>query len=339
MKIKLPKSRKVIVIADEPEAPKETGAYQIEPARCTEGKLSAQDVLNLPDSWGVDDNTVYEVKEDGRRYFLQVRPNGAKINYLTSRRIGKNTGRYVEKQDSEPKMRDHYFVMMDDTIFDGEICAVGDSTTSNEAATAMATGQSIFKVWDIIRHRGDDLRGCMDTNRRRLLEQLSKHFPKWMLLEWRYKNPKPLLRDVLARGGEGIVQKKLNAPYGEGWLKIKKEKTYDVIITGCDYSDSAKYAPHGWIKNVHFSQYRNGVLTPCGQTSGMDEQTRDYITKNIKRLVKEQQVIELIANLRFPSGALRHPRFLPFKPGQVREKHPSFRYDKNPQDCIWTDDH
>jgi hypothetical protein len=107
---------------------------------------------------------------------------------------------------------------------------------------------------------------------------------------------------------------------------------------------------NGWVGAVKFSQYvpkTDEELTACaheaeaamqnceccpecsgywklveiGQTSGMDEETRTYMTEHTEELIGK--VIEVGAMERIKkTNALRHPRFL------------RFRDDKLPRECI-----
>ena len=112
-----------------------TLAHQLPPARCKKAKTLAQaeKVWTKPHP-----SRTYEIKEDGHRYYLQVRPRLSFINYLTSRRVSKETGVMVEKQDKLPHVRDHKFPLKwRDTVFDGKWCGGKDSA---ETAHAIANG-------------------------------------------------------------------------------------------------------------------------------------------------------------------------------------------------------
>ena len=59
-------------------------------------------------------------------------------------------------------------------------------------------------------------------------------------------------------------------------------------------------------------------------TSGFDDETREYFTRNKDRLIGS--VIEVKANdIMKDTGKLRHPRYL------------RMRSDKNPEQCTWKD--
>ena len=155
---------------------------------------------------------------------------------------------------------------------------------------------------------------------------------------------------MLERGGEGVIVKRKDAPYGAHWYKGKAEEKYDVVIWGYENSASAKYAPKGWIKGIQFGQwleisveeYRSRSATAptyfgpgslrtsadgkcfvfwdCGRTSGFNEVVRDLVSKNKEMFIGK--AMEIKAQLRLPSLKFRHPRFS------------RWREDKNPEECV-----
>jgi len=155
-----------------------------------------------------------------------------------------------------------------------------------------------------------------------------------------------LYDSVVKRGGEGIILKDLTAPYYPGkrnksWVKVKKERDFDVVFMGITEAEkvtvksdgtesAAKYA--GQAGAIRFGQYvtkKDGgifdgipVLTEIGQTSGFDDAFRLDITKNATVYTAEKRVFQVRANEQFESGALRHPRFIQWRP------------DKQAADCL-----
>lgn len=320
----------------------DTDAWQIPPAECEEAYL----VDEALEKWDIrDEGVLYEEKMDGLRYLFQTNPHGADQNYLTSKRISKVTKRFVEKQDKCPLMRDHKMPpWMRQCVFDGEIFSPG---ISSDTVHAMARGNVEYFVWDIIVLRGKPISHWPLKKRLAKLRKLAKFFPKWMKMIPVYYDHTFAIGKVRQAGGEGIVRKKLDDPYGWGWAKAKEEITEDVVIIGYEDSKSDSYQPKGWIQNVCFAQFvpleaakkldpkgkrfagppikRNGdyyVLFDVGKTSGMDEKQRANFSAEKEEFMHE--VMEITAQLRLPSGKFRHPRY------------ERMRYDKNAKDCIWT---
>lgn len=316
-------------------------AHQIEPARCKRSMLPAE----VFEAMWPSKTTHAERKEDGIRYLLQVCPNGATHNFLTSRRISDITSQYVEKQDKLPSIKNHSFpVRWRDTVLDGEVISLQSGATSAEAQHAVATGSVTYVVWDVLRYCGSDVTTMPLFERRALLDiMLAEHRPAWLRPVDHSNNPHALLRKVFDEGGEGIILKNLNASYGVHWTKVKGVETHDCIITGYDMSTEGKYYQAGWIKNIRLGQWLicnkptdlpkgavvlrnrkvgkvNWVLLDVGRASGFDDKQRADFTKNQKAYL--DQPVEIKCQLRLPSGMFRHPRFNRLRP------------DKPPEQCI-----
>lgn len=319
---------------------KETVPYQIIPARC-KGSVPVDHVLSDPESW--DGKWAAEEKKDDIRYLLQICPGNSDHNFLTSRRVSVVTGKLVQKEDKLPHIRDFKFPdWLRDTVFDGGIYGGG---FSSDVQHEIATGsQCMYAVWDVLKISGKSVAELPYQERRQLILSLRKFLPDWMTIIPNSDRPSKLLKEVLDSGGEGIVLKDPDAPYGEGWLKVKREETYDVVIWDYEWSTSQKYGSRNWIKSVKFGQWVpedkviqfglehrkvcsrkiNGVphvLIDCGRASGMTEDVRKTISEDPEKYA--YTTIEIEAQQRFPSGKFRHPRFL------------RFREEKSPYECIW----
>lgn len=315
-----------------------TKAHQLDPAGCTKTFTFDQfQTLSDKDLAGL----YADEKFDGRRYLLQVRPNGAKFNYLTSRRKSVVTNLMVEKQDSLPFFRDCAFGPRD-SVYDGELVHP-DGGTSHEAATAIAEGTALFRVFDVLRLDGKDLRSSPQSARWWALSQVARDFPDRIYAVPHSKSPRRLLHAVRETGGEGIILKVPTAEYGEGWFKVVSVEFHDVVVIGYEMSDSDKYGPKHWIKGVRFGQWvpinvgekhfpttlksfrsKDGQcwgLIEMGQTSGFTEKLRAEISANKEKFLGRVMIIK--AKGREVSGAFRHPRF--------HDWHP----DKNEKECIF----
>jgi len=142
--------------------------------------------------------------------------------------------------------------------------------------------------------------------------------------------------EIWARGGEGVILKRKDAPYTDknAWVKVKTQNTYDVVIMG--YKDpkevsikvgdtdatTTKFALLGWIGAIVFGQYVNGELRQFGNTSGMPDNIRQLLSESGDSFIGTVMTIE--AQSRIPkSGYFRHPRFL-----RLRE-------DKTADQCVY----
>ena len=326
-----------------------TLALQLTPARCKKATT-----LNKVLKGWTNPTDEYEVKEDGNRYLLQVRPNGAKINYLTSRRISVHTGEFVEKQDKVPTVRDLKFnPVLWGTVFDGEWCA-GENAASTQSG--LSRGKGYYVVWDLLYHEGKDIRQSPRHRRLKLLKQLfdDGYLPEWMRLRIAFDDVQAALNYVKQHKKEGLVRKTRDGIYGEGWEKATATHTHDVIIWGYFETKSADWKSKGWIGALRIGQWRklsssetkrtaidleqNSVQRPVpgmrdirkgvayefidvGRCSGMTAALRGKISAERKHYLGKVIIIKCKERI---AEKFRHPRFN------------GFHTDKNAFECIYT---
>jgi ATP-dependent DNA ligase len=326
--------------------PEMTPAAQIPPARCEESFTVSQ-----REQWLLDSHD-YEEKMDGIRYYLHVNPRRCGYNVLTSRHQSKLNGFYVQKEDKVPQLRNHTFpAWLNDSLFDGEIYSTG---LSSDTQHHMMTGDVTYHVWDVLFLGGRCVAHENSAQRRVRLEKLSLFFPPFMKLVERREDGNEFLEEILSRGGEGMVRKRRDAPYGVGWAKIKKADHQDVVIWGYHESKALSYAPKGWIQSVRVGQWLKtnrtalaslnaatcssdgpvpGAVTlgrasgdfrifvDCGQCSGMTEEMRaEFSSHQVKYI---GSVIEIEYERRLKSGKFRNIRFN------------RLRADKGSLDCLF----
>jgi len=298
-------------------------AYQFEPA-ASSGKFDAEGLVKgtvkLPSHI-----TMAEDKADDLRYLLQIAPNGSKKNYLTSRRISKLTGRYVEKQDWCPLMRDQSFAHVPDfanTVIDGGICGEGVST---DVVHQMRQGDVAYRAFDVLMLRGRDVRDLEACKRKDMLEAFVDmcNLP-WLTVARTIPRHQIIgqLKIALESGKEGLMLKNDHAPYGKGWYKAKRKETFDVIIVGYSDPDSEIYASKGWIGQLIVGQMTpKGEIVQLGFVKNMTDALRAQISSNKKKFL--HTVVEITAQERLKSGKFRNP--------SVKMPRP----DKSPQMCIF----
>jgi DNA ligase-1 len=143
------------------------------------------------------------------------------------------------------------------------------------------------------------------------------------------------LRQALDRGHEGIMAKSRNATYaagsrGQGWLKIKKAHTLDLVILAAEWGNGRR---QGWLSNLHLGARdpENGAYAMLGKTfKGMTDEMLAWQTKKLLELeiardsytvfVQPSLVVEIAfsdiqISPRYPSGlALRFARVKRYRP-------------------------
>jgi ATP-dependent DNA ligase len=292
---------------------------QIEPAKCR-GKLKES-------YWDDNNNWVAEFKFDGTRYLMHITHNGSRF---TSRRQSVNGTGFVEKRNF-PHLET---VSFEDTVLDGEM-VLNLFGSSYESATITGSGREVailkqkelgfihYFCFDILFFRGNDIRGLDYAKRKTILDSVVKRIanPYLHYVKHYHIAKKDYYNSIVRKGGEGIVLKDIHSQYGERskWVKIKKQETWDVFITG--YLDPSqisekvdgtfsitRYEEKGWIGSICIGQI--GLLD-CGSVSGMSEEVRASMSADPQKYIG--RVIEIEAQERLPSGRFRHPRFIRFR--------------------------
>ena len=305
-----------------------TLAHQIQPQRCKfKASTDADEIQSEIKKRLIrkyKTGSIYaEPKLDGIRYLLQIKPNGANINYLTSRRISVETDNFVEKQNVVTHLRDQEFLTYwDDTVLDGELVGGG---LSSDTQHEMVNGDVTYHAFDIIRCRGEDVSSRSWDDRQRLLSLFfSDHENLLSGIERVEPNEHifGVLDEQLAAGREGIVIKHSESKYGEDWIKVKRKETFDAIVTGVEMSTAARHVDHGWIATIKLGQINpTGLMIDCGKTTGFTDSERALFTKLHEAGELVGMVVEVEAQQQLRSGKFRHPRFL------------RIRADKNASDC------
>jgi len=290
-------------------------AELIPPSRC-KGKLPEE----------FSEWHVAEEKIDGSRYVLYlgngVDPYGRqKGNTLLSRRESTVDGKHVDKTKNVPHITSPaYPESLQDTVIDGEIFLGDFQTTASimgsGSGTAIAkqedAGYVLYRAFDCMVFRGQDIRGLALEKRRRILEEVvarmdNEHvvaIPQWT--EGFQKH----FHDITDKGGEGLIIKDIRMGYGVGWAKMKKAYEVSAFITGFK-NGNGKFAEQ--VGSLELSVYHEGGTVYIGHVSGFDDQTRARITENKEEyLGKVLDVNTMRLNkpsADFPLGRLFQPTF------------------------------
>ncbi len=269
----------------------------IEPKTCNLG--TEKELLNF------DGLFVAQEKFDGHRCIMYCK--GGK-NYFYSRRTSDVT---YEKEDNTERLPYlHNFALpFEDSIFDGELIANWTDTDSTQVQHLLGStperakemweqGYTLtFKIFDVIRFKGEDVTQKPLIERLNLLTKLEEHlnavqglgnfiqvvltsvddFTQKTLREVPDKGArqfmdncakvadyKKLLQTSLENGGEGIILKRLDSPYdfkrNKAWVKYKSVKTADLVIMGFvspKKSYTGKFNKEE-LKNLGWKYWENG---------------------------------------------------------------------------------
>ena len=173
----------------------------------------------------------HEIKFDG--YRLQLRVEQGKATLRT--RSGLDwTARFSEiGRDAEG---------LADGLYDGEACALDEAGSPDFPALQAAlsdgkTGNLIFFAFDLLYAGGEDLRDLdLRARKTRLAAALGKAPSRIRYVDHFETAGDAVLQSACRMSLEGIVSKKLDAPYrtgkGETWLKSKCRAGHEVVIGG-----------------------------------------------------------------------------------------------------------
>jgi len=316
------------------------------------------------------DDWVAELKLDGARYVANFTETGI---HFTSRRTSVKDGKAVDKTQNLPHLNSR-IKGLDGTILDGEMMLSDINIRSNDVMSIMGalpalaidrqkkSGWLRYYVFDCLKYKGKDLQSLPYSERieyrHKAIEEWQKHIEDSdFIREVKYceseDKKKDLLYSAWKNGLEGIVLKNLKSEYEQDsrsancWIKVKKERTFDVVIMGYDMPErftlrktkdetagkkvfdkqsqewrwecENRFYQKGWIGAIRYGAYDSGKLVEIGTTSGMDDSEREELSKNQKKYIG--QVIEL-AGQEFMKEGIRHPRFI------------RFRFDKDSKDCL-----
>lgn len=295
--------------------PKHDSDYlEIEPARA---KSKSMDKI----PWE-DEEWIAEEKLDGWRFLLHF-GGGLKRPFFTGRRTSDVTGRLSEKGSLVPGLWPDFPIGY--TVLDGEIMAphganfreiagIMNASPEESARRVAALGQPRYFTFDCLFVNGEDIREQSMLERKSRAADLVRAIanPNISLVIGKNETEN-WYESIVAGGGEGIILKNICAPYGEGWLKVKKFSTLDVIITGykeAKFGRTGKY--DGLVGAVEVSVFlTDGTLVEVGQVSGMDDEMRREISANRDKYMWE--VLEIAAQ-EFAKDRLRHPRWKRLRP-------------------------
>jgi ATP-dependent DNA ligase len=186
----------------------------------------------------------------------------------------------------------------------------------------------VYKVFDILEYRCEEVRNKTLEERRAILETLFKRPLIYIILveQYRGQDKRELFDKEIEAGSEGIILKNLDSIYiedkkpTETWYKVKRQNTYDGVITGY-IEGNGKYLHK--LGALIISQYMNRELIEVATISGFTDNLRDEFKRRLDNKEKNIVVEFDAQETEETSHRYRHPRFV------------RVRTDKNEKDCIY----
>ncbi len=223
---------------------KDEGDEKPEPAANAKPAVKAKKISRLPtfvepqltrlvDQPPTGKDWVHEVKFDG--YRMQLRVEAGKAKLRTRKGLD-----WTQKFSAIAKAA----AELPDCIIDGEVCALDHNGAPDFAAlqAALSDGKSqnlIYFVFDLLFAEGEDLRPLPLSERKTRLEALlkkAKSGTQLRFVEHFSSGGDAVLQSACRMNLEGIVSKRLDAPYASGrgdtWTKAKCRAGHEVVIGG-----------------------------------------------------------------------------------------------------------
>ena len=291
-----------------------------------------------------DPGWIFERKLDGVRAIAVHDRRGAA---LWSRNEKRMDGTYPEIVDAVAARTPS------DTVLDGEIVAFDGPQTSfarlqgriglHDPEAARATGITVFLyLFDVLVLEGRDVTALPLRERKRLLRDAVDFGGALRMSTHRNTEGEAYLREACARGWEGLVAKRADAPYRPGhrspdWLKLKCVHEQELVVGG--WTDPQRSRTGFGALLVGY--YADGGLRYAGKVgTGFDHRMLADLGARFRDLGAEGSPFadpvrekgahwlrpELVAQVGFSEwtrdGKLRHPRYM------------GLRDDKDPRDVV-----
>src|SRR3984885_6446124 len=275
--------------AKEARAAGKTGASKPKPAKA--GKVAAMPDFVAPQLCiSVDrppsaEGWCHEIKFDGYRVQLRVEHGDAVLK----------TRKGLDWTDKFPAIAKQAGALPD-ALIDGEIVAldendVPDFSTLQAAIADGKTGQLTFFAFDLLFAGGMDIRPLPLAERKQQLKQLLEALPKGKADTIRYvdhfeDDGDTVLQSASKLGLEGIVSKKLSAPYrsgrSENWTKAKTRAGQEVVLGGWKTTN-------GKFRSLMAGVHRDGHLAFVGIVgTGFGQDTVRRIMPALKAAASNQ---------------------------------------------------
>ncbi|MCZ4244063.1 DNA ligase D [Pedobacter punctiformis] len=296
-----------------------------------------------------DPNWQYEVKWDGYRSLAYL--NKGKTDLLS-----RNNKSFNDKFYPIYDLLNEWKI---NALLDGELLVLNEKGISNFGSLqnwrSEADGELVFYVFDLLWYEGKNLMNLPLFQRQAILKEILPANDDRIRLGKVFKASGIDFFDAAERMGlEGIIAKKSNSIYvpdqrSKEWLKIKVNKTQEVVIAGFTKNDNT---------SKHFSSlllgvFIKGALQYVGKVgTGFSDHSQKEMMKQFEPLIVQKSPFEILPDVNKSSRFRPNPpkaKITWLKPELVCEvafaevtgdgvfRHPSFRgmrIDKKAKDVV-----
>lgn len=211
-------------------------------------------------------------------------------------------------------------------VIGARFSTAGDGMIVGELTADLVDGERVgerrLRIFDLLDWAGVDFRDLPLSARRTVLAAILTETDRLTLVAHRTRGAVAFYDAIVARGGEGVVAKRLDSTYrpknADGkvhtWVRCKPVHTVDVIVMGHGRAKATSTQPGGTV-NLLVGLIRGGQVVrvqDCAVPAFLRGSNLDLLTG---------RVVEVFGAEVFPSGAVRHGRI-----SRLRD-------DKAPEDC------
>ncbi|WP_315763700.1 DNA ligase D [Sphingomonas sp. Y38-1Y] len=267
------------------KAPKKTARPPASPFR---GGGEVLQLATLADAVPAGNGWLHEVKYDGYRALIAAGGRTARI-YTRSG---------LDWTDKFPAIAEAAAAIDTPALIDGEIVAMKDGRpdfSTLQDAISNASGEMILFAFDLLEAGGEDLRALPLTERKqRLATILPAGDPRIHFAEHVVGSGEKLLDAMCTEGLEGIVAKRVDAPYRAGraksWIKVKCTRRQEFVIVGW-LPSSAKGRG---LRSLLLGLNEDGKLRYAGKVgTGFNADTQAMLAEKLDKLARKTAPVEV----------------------------------------------
>ncbi len=256
------------------------------PRKGTRPKAQDVQLATLVDAVPAGNGWLHEVKYDGYRALVAVGGRGSRVFTRSG----------LDWTDRFPGVAEAAGAIDGPALIDGEIVAMKDgkpdfSTLQDAISNG---GEMVFFAFDLL-EAGEDLRSLPLVERKqRLAALLPAGEPRLQFAEHVVGAGEKLFDAMCAEGLEGIVSKRIDAPYRAGrtraWLKVKCTHRQEFVIVGW-LPSSAKGRG---LRSLLLGLNEGGKLRYAGKVgTGFDADTQAMLVGRLEKLVRKTAPVEV----------------------------------------------
>lgn len=294
------------------------------------------------------DAWLYERKLDGERVLAVRDGEGVRLVSRNGKALNHTYPELVEALERSGRER---------FVIDGEVVAFAGNVTSfvrlqkrmqiKDPEEARCSGVAVhLYLFDVLNLDGWDTTRLPLRRRKALLRDAFRFRDPLRYAAHRNTDGAAYHREACAKGWEGLIAKRADAPYTHGrsrdWLKLKCVNEQELVIGGWTEPRGSRTG----FGALLVGYYQDGELRYAGMVgTGFDEDMLDRLSRSLRQRERKTPPFarddelpakgvhwaapELVGEVGFTewtgAGKLRHPRFL------------GLRRDKDPQDVVRED--